>query len=98
MQNSEFRTQKRTRRIRRGRGFPVASQPHFDWRIYRIGVFDISTENKMNRMRMACVLGLGIMVCFAVRGLAAEAPPEGFEALFDGKDLSNFKASDEQKK
>src|SRR5207248_10531947 len=83
--------------VRRDRGFAVASQPHFDWRIYRIGEFDISTENKMNRMRMACVCGLAVMFCLAARAMA-DAPPEGFEALFDGKDLSNFKASEEQKK
>ena len=51
----------------------------------------------MNRMRMACVCGLAVMFCLAARAMA-DAPPEGFEALFDGKDLSNFKASEEQKK
>lgn len=52
----------------------------------------------MNRMRSACVVGLGMMLCLAVRGMAADAAPEGFEALFNGKDLSNFKASEAQKK
>src|SRR6266481_1476021 len=52
----------------------------------------------MNRMRSACVVGLGLMLCLVMRVRAADAPPEGFEALFNGKDLSNFKASDEQKK
>ena len=52
----------------------------------------------MNRMRMACVCGLALVVGLAMRVRAADAPPEGFEALFDGKSLDNFKASDEQKK
>src|SRR6476660_8418686 len=68
------------------------------WRICRVVVVDISTEKQMNRMRMACVCGLAVVLCLAMRGLGADAPPQGFEALFDGKDLSNFKASDEQKK
>jgi len=45
----------------------------------------------MNRMRMACVCGLAVMFCLVARAMA-DAPPEGFEALFDGKDLSNFKS------
>ena len=49
----------------------------------------------MKRM-MVCLCGM--MLCLAARVMAADAPPEGFEALFNGKDLSNFKASDEQKK
>jgi len=52
----------------------------------------------MNRMRTVCVCGFALVLCLAMRGLGADAPPEGFEALFDGKDLSNFKASEEQKK
>jgi hypothetical protein len=52
----------------------------------------------MTRMRSACVAGLGLMVCLAAAVMAADAPPEGFEALFNGKDLANFKASDAQKK
>ncbi|HEV8604648.1 MAG TPA: hypothetical protein VGQ99_04740, partial [Tepidisphaeraceae bacterium] len=51
----------------------------------------------MTRMRSACVCALGLMVCLAA-ALMADAPPEGFEALFNGKDLSNFKASEAQKK
>ena len=46
----------------------------------------------MNRMRSACVVGLGLMLCVVMRVRAADAPPEGSEQLFNGKDLSNFKA------
>ena len=51
----------------------------------------------MNRMRSACVVGLGMMLCLAVRGMAADAPPEGFEPVFNGKDLTGFKPRDKQK-
>jgi hypothetical protein len=51
----------------------------------------------MTRKRIACVWGLGLVICLAASALAAD-PPEGFEALFNGKDLTNFKASDAQKK
>ena len=51
----------------------------------------------MNRMRIVCLCGLGLMVCVAMRVLAADAPPQGFEAVFNGKDLSGFKPHDKQK-
>jgi hypothetical protein len=49
----------------------------------------------MTRMRIACVWGLGLVVCLA-SAMAAERP-EGSEAVFNGKDLSNFKPRDKQK-
>ena len=52
----------------------------------------------MTRMRMACACGLGLMFCLAIRVMAADGPPEGFDQLFNGKDLTHFKASEAQKK
>src|SRR5882762_5786487 len=61
-----------------------------------VGV-DIQTEKPMNRMHSACVVGLGLMLCVVMRVRAADAPPEGFEPVFNGKDLSGFKPHDKQK-
>ena len=49
----------------------------------------------MTRMRSACVF-VGLMICLVMR-VMAEAPPEGFEAVFNGKDLSGFKPRERQK-
>src|SRR5215213_9484324 len=63
----------------------------------KIVAVDISKRRvQMNRMRSACVLGLGLMICMAASVMAADAPPEGFAAVFNGKDLSGFKPHDKQ--
>src|SRR5258705_7581299 len=48
------------------------------------------------RKRIVCVLGLVVLVCVGMRLGADSPPPEGFVAVFDGKDLEGFKPRDKQ--
>jgi len=58
----------------------------------------ISLEKKMSgRMRNVCVaVCLVVLVGVGMRVRAADGPPEGFVAVFDGRDLGGFKPRDKQ--